>query len=56
MISPILRRKESTMSNFSFPGMSRAICETGRMAKLGTLLAGLGVSRAIVVGPCRAVL
>ena len=37
------------MANFTFQCTPRAICETGGLSRLGDLMAGLGVSRAIVV-------
>jgi len=37
------------MTDFTFQTTPRAICETGGLARLGELMAGLGVSRAVVV-------
>jgi alcohol dehydrogenase class IV len=37
------------MTDFTFQTTPRAICQTGGLARVGELMAGLGVSRAIVV-------
>jgi alcohol dehydrogenase class IV len=37
------------MTNFTFQSPPRVICEIGGLKRIGTLMAGLGVSRAIVI-------